>query len=47
VLARHVADELADRLADGTLGPHAAGITAVAVTLRENPLAWASYERAP
>ena len=31
----------------GTLGPHAAGITAVAVTLRENPLAWASYERAP
>jgi len=47
VLARHVADELADRLAEGTLGPHAAGITAVAVTLRENPLAWASYERAP
>ena len=47
VLARHVADELADRLGDGTLGPHAAGITAVAVTLRENPLAWASYERAP
>ena len=47
VLARHVADALADRLADGTLGPHAAGITAVAVTLRENPLAWASYERAP
>ena len=43
VLARHVADALADRLADGTLGPHAAGITAVAVPLRENPLAWASY----
>jgi 6-pyruvoyl-tetrahydropterin synthase len=47
VLARHVADELAARLADGRLGPYAAGITAVAVTLRENPLAWASYERAP
>jgi 6-pyruvoyl-tetrahydropterin synthase len=47
VLARHVADELAGRLADGTLGPHTNGITAVAVTLRENPLAWASYERAP
>ena len=47
VLARHVADELAGRLADGSLGGHADGISAVAVTLRENPLAWASYERAP
>ena len=47
VLARHVADELATRVADGTLGPHAGGITAIEVTLRENPLAWASYERAP
>ncbi|HEY6741432.1 MAG TPA: 6-carboxytetrahydropterin synthase [Lapillicoccus sp.] len=47
VLARHVADELATRVADGTLGSHAGGITAIAVTLRENPLAWASYERAP
>ena len=46
VLARHVADALAARLADGSLGPHAAGISGVAVTLRENPLAWASYERA-
>jgi 6-pyruvoyl-tetrahydropterin synthase len=47
VLARHVADELAGRIADGSLGRHASGITGVAVTLRENPLAWASYERAP
>jgi 6-pyruvoyl-tetrahydropterin synthase len=47
VLARHVADQLVGRLADGSLGPHAVGITGVAVTLRENPLAWASYERAP
>jgi 6-pyruvoyl-tetrahydropterin synthase len=47
VLARHVADQLAGRLADGSLGPYAAGITGVAVTLRENPLAWASYERVP
>ncbi len=46
VLARHVAEALATKVADGTLGPHAGGITAVAVTLRENPLAWASYERA-
>ena len=46
VLARHVADQLAARLTDGTLGPHARGVTAVSVTLRENPLAWASYERA-
>ena len=45
-LARHVADELAGRVADGSLGRHAGGITGVAVTLRENPLAWASYERA-
>ena len=47
VLARHVADELAGRLADGSLGRYADGISSVAVTLRENPLAWASYERAP
>jgi hypothetical protein len=47
VLARHVADALAAKVTDGTLGPHAGGITAIAVTLRENPLAWASYERAP
>jgi 6-pyruvoyl-tetrahydropterin synthase len=47
VLARHVADELARRLADGSLGRHADGISSIAVTLRENPLAWASYERAP
>ena len=47
VLARHVADELAARLADGSLGPHAGGISGINVTLRENPLAWASYERAP
>ena len=47
VLARHVADELATRLADGSLGRYADGISSIAVTLRENPLAWASYERAP
>jgi 6-pyruvoyl-tetrahydropterin synthase len=47
VLARHVADELAAALAAGRLGPHAGAVTAIAVTLRENPLAWASYERAP
>jgi 6-pyruvoyl-tetrahydropterin synthase len=47
VLARHVADELASRIADGSLGRYASGITGIAVTLRENPLAWASYERAP
>jgi 6-pyruvoyl-tetrahydropterin synthase len=47
VLARHVADELAGRLADGSLGRYADGITGIAVTLRENPLAWASFERAP
>jgi 6-pyruvoyl-tetrahydropterin synthase len=47
VLARHVADQLAAALSAGRLGPQADGIGAIAVTLRENPLAWASYERAP
>lgn len=47
VLARYVADRLAAALSTGGLGPHARGVTAIAVTLRENPLAWASYERAP
>ena len=45
VLARHVADRLAERVRAGALGagPH---VTAVAVTLHESHLAWASFERA-
>lgn len=44
VLARHVADRLAERIAAGDVGPapHVSGIT---VTLHESHVAWASYER--
>jgi 6-pyruvoyl-tetrahydropterin synthase len=45
VLARHVADRLAERLRAGALGP-AAQVTDVVVTLHESHVAWASYERA-
>ena len=47
VLARVVADRLCDRLDAGALGDGARGIAAVAVTLHESHVAWASYERAP
>jgi 6-pyruvoyl-tetrahydropterin synthase len=45
VLARHVADRLAERLGAGALGP-TARVTGVVVTLHESHVAWASYERA-
>jgi 6-pyruvoyl-tetrahydropterin synthase len=47
VLCREVADRLAARVHDGTLGVPAADLAAIRVTLRESPIAWASYERAP
>jgi 6-pyruvoyl-tetrahydropterin synthase len=43
VLARVVADRLADRVAAGALGTPA--LRAVVVTLHESHVAWASYER--
>ena len=46
-LAQVVADRLADRVRAGELGPGATGLTAIAVTLGESPVASASYERAP
>lgn len=46
VLARHLANRLADRLAAGALGS-GGHVTAVAVTLHESPVASAGYERAP
>jgi 6-pyruvoyl-tetrahydropterin synthase len=46
VLARHVADRLADAARDGTLGVAARDLSGVAVTLHESHVAWASYERA-
>ena len=45
VLAQHVADALAERIAVGGLGAGAAGITGLVVTLHESHIAWASYER--
>jgi 6-pyruvoyl-tetrahydropterin synthase len=44
VLARHVADRLAEHVAAGALGPadHLGGLV---VTLHESHVAWASYER--
>jgi 6-pyruvoyl-tetrahydropterin synthase len=44
-LSRVVADRLADRLYAGALGEGARGIAAIAVTLHESHVAWASYER--
>jgi 6-pyruvoyl-tetrahydropterin synthase len=46
VLARAVADRLAERVAAGDLGPGAREITGLAVTLHESHVASASYERA-
>ena len=45
VLARLVADELADRLQSGELGAGAEGVAAIAVTLHESHVASAGYER--
>ena len=45
VLARFVADRLADQVQAGALGQTALGVGAIAVTLRESHIAWASYER--
>jgi 6-pyruvoyl-tetrahydropterin synthase len=45
-LAKVVADRLAERLASGALGESARAVSAIAVTLHESHIAWASYERA-
>ncbi|MEV6929856.1 6-carboxytetrahydropterin synthase [Dactylosporangium sp. NPDC051485] len=45
-LAAVVADRLAARVHAGALGPGAAGLERIAVTLRESHVAWATYERA-
>jgi 6-pyruvoyl-tetrahydropterin synthase len=47
VLCREIADRLAARVHDGSLGVAAGDLTRIRVTLRETPVAWASYERAP
>ena len=45
VLARVVADRLADRIHGGALGETARKLDGLVVTLRESHIAWASYER--
>ena len=46
VLARVIADRLADRVHAGALGPAARELDGLAVTLHESHVAWATYERA-
>ena len=45
VLARAIADRLAERVSAGGLGAGARELTGLAVTLHESHVAWASYER--
>ncbi|OON30446.1 MULTISPECIES: 6-pyruvoyl trahydropterin synthase family protein [Micromonospora] len=45
VLARTVADRLADRVHAGDLGAGARELAGITVTLHESHVAWASYER--
>ena len=45
VLAKHIADRLAERISGGDLGEDGPALAAIAVTLHENPSASASYER--
>jgi 6-pyruvoyl-tetrahydropterin synthase len=46
MLARTVADRLAERVHAGGLGDGARGLAGITVTLHESHIAWASYERA-
>jgi len=46
VLARFIADRLADQAKAGDLGDGARTLDGLVVTLRESHVAWASYERA-
>ena len=45
VMARVVADRLAERIGAGALGPGSSGLAGLTVTLHESHVAWASYER--
>jgi 6-pyruvoyl-tetrahydropterin synthase len=45
VLARTVADRLAERARAGDLGAGARALAGITVTLHESHVAWASYER--
>jgi 6-pyruvoyl-tetrahydropterin synthase len=46
VLARLVADRVAERVRAGSLGESARALESLVVTLHESHVAWASYERA-
>jgi 6-pyruvoyl-tetrahydropterin synthase len=45
VLARTIADRLAERVHAGHFGDGAHGLAGISVTLHESHIAWASYER--
>jgi 6-pyruvoyl-tetrahydropterin synthase len=45
VIAKLIADRLAQRIETGTLGEGANAISGLVVTLHESHVAWASYER--
>ncbi|WP_436502228.1 6-pyruvoyl trahydropterin synthase family protein [Actinokineospora sp. HUAS TT18] len=45
-LAKHIADQLADRVHQGELGEGAKGLAGIEVTLQESHVAWAAYSRA-
>lgn len=45
VLARVVADRLADRVHAGAFGEASTGLAGIVVTLHESHVAWATYER--
>jgi 6-pyruvoyl-tetrahydropterin synthase len=45
VLAKVIADRLAERVHTGALGDGAVDLTGITVTLHESHVAWASYER--
>jgi 6-pyruvoyl-tetrahydropterin synthase len=45
MLARVIADRLAERIHAGALGEGARGLEGIVVTLHESHVAWASYER--
>ncbi len=46
LLARVVADRLAERIEAGALGAEARGMSRLSVSLHESHVAWATYERA-
>jgi len=45
VLAKAIADRLAERIDAGALGEGARGLAGIAVILHESHIAWAGYER--